>query len=159
MAFGDLRDRDSLSKACQGVQRVVTTATAPLAVRHIKEEAEAIDWHGSQNLIDAAKAAGVEQFVYTSFLGASRDAPNPLAYAKGKNEVYLQESGLTYTIIQPMPFLEVWIGFVLGAQLGQGPSVTLGGEGTNKLGSVSDKNVCDLRVRHFAGTSFGVISE
>lgn len=146
LAFGDLRDPASLAKACQGVRRVVTTATAPLAVRHIKEEVEAIDWRGGQNLMDAAVAAGVEQFVYTSFLGASPDAPYPLAYAKGKNEVYLKESGLTYTILQPVPFMEFWIGFVLGAQLQQGPSVTLVGEGTNKLGFVSDKNVCDLAV-------------
>jgi len=146
LAFGDLRNPDSLAKACAGVQRVVTTATAPMAVRHIKEECDAIDWRGTQSLIDAAKAAGVEQFVYTSFLGASPEAPYPLAYAKGKNEVYLKESGLTYTILQPVMFMEAWIGFVLGAQLQQGPSITLVGEGTNKLGFVSDQNVCDLAV-------------
>jgi uncharacterized protein YbjT (DUF2867 family) len=146
VVFGDLRDAASVARACKGVRRVITTATAPLAVRHIQQECDAIDWHGTQNLIDAAKAVGVAQFVYTSFLGASADASYPLAYAKGKNEVYLKESGLPYTIIQPVLFMEVWIGFVLGAQLQQGTSVTLVGEGNNKLGFVSDKNVCDLIV-------------
>lgn len=146
VAIGDLRDSESLAKACRGARRVITTATAPLPVRHTKEECDAIDWRGTQSLIDAARSASVEQFVYTSFLGASPDAPYPLAYAKGKNEIYLQESGLNYTIIQPVMFMEVWIGFVLGAQLQHGPSVTIVGEGSNKLGFVSDRNVCDLMV-------------
>lgn len=146
VALGDLREPDTLVTACRCVRRVITTATAPLAQRHVQAVTDAIDWHGTARLIDAATSAGVEQFVYLSFLGASPGAPYPLAYAKGRSEVYLKESGLPYTIIAPVPFMETWIGFVLGMQLRRGPVVTLVGEGTNRLGFVSVLNVCDLVV-------------
>jgi uncharacterized protein YbjT (DUF2867 family) len=146
IAIGDLRDPESLRAACAGVDHVIVSATAPLMERHIPEVVDAIDWHGVESLIDIAKEAGVKQLVYVSFLGASADAPLPLAHAKGANELYLQQSGLPYTILQPVFFMEVWVGIILGLQLQQGPSVTIVGDGQNKLGFVSDQNVADLVV-------------
>jgi uncharacterized protein YbjT (DUF2867 family) len=144
IAIGDLRDPASLQAACTGVDRVIVSATAPLMERHIPEVVDAIDWHGVESLIDAAKAAGVKQFVYISLLGASTDAPHPLPHAKGANEAYLKQSGVPYTILQPVMFMEAWVGIVLGLQLQHGPAVTIVGDGQNKLGFVSDTNVCEL---------------
>jgi len=144
--FGDLCDPGSLAKACKGVQTVLTTVTAPLAERHVESVVNAIDWHGYESLIDAARSAGVDQFIYTSFLGASAEAPHPLVHAKGATEAYLRASGLTYTILQPVMFMETWVGFALGAQLAQGPVVTIVGDGVNKLGFVAEDDVRDLAV-------------
>jgi uncharacterized protein YbjT (DUF2867 family) len=144
IAFGDLKEPDTLRSACEGVKQVLSTATA--VMRGGADTIDSVDIQGTSNLIDAAKAAVVEQFVYVSAFGFSPEASAPLARAKGLSEVKLQNSGLTYTILKPVTFMESWIGFVLGSQLAQGSSVTILGDGTVKHGFVASENVADLAV-------------
>jgi len=64
--LGDLRDRASLERALQGVQRVFhVAADYRLWARDPREIYES-NVTGTQNLLDAARLAGVEKFVYTS---------------------------------------------------------------------------------------------
>jgi len=65
-----------------------------------------VDYEGSKNLVDAAKAAGVEQFVFVSSLCTSQFFhPLNLFWLilvwKKRAEEYLQNSGLPYTIVRP----------------------------------------------------------
>jgi uncharacterized protein YbjT (DUF2867 family) len=65
-----------------------------------------VDYEGTKNLIDVAKAAQVEQFVLVTSLCASRFFhPLNLFWLilvwKHQAEQYLQQSGLTYTIVRP----------------------------------------------------------
>jgi dihydroflavonol-4-reductase len=63
---GDLRDRASLERALEGVQGVFhVAADYRLWARHPREIHES-NVIGTQNLLDAARRAGVEKFVYTS---------------------------------------------------------------------------------------------
>jgi dihydroflavonol-4-reductase len=63
---GDLRDRLSLDRAMSGVSRVFhVAADYRLWARDPKEIYES-NVTGTRNLLDAAKSAGVEKFVYTS---------------------------------------------------------------------------------------------
>jgi dihydroflavonol-4-reductase len=63
---GDLRDRASLERAVDGVQRVFhVAADYRLWARDPREIYES-NVTGTQNLLDAAERAGVEKFVYTS---------------------------------------------------------------------------------------------
>ena len=66
------------------------------------------DLEGSLRLVDAAKAEGVEHFVYTSFSG-NIDLDFPLRNAKRTVEAYLKMSGLAWTILRPSFFMEVWL--------------------------------------------------
>lgn len=65
-----------------------------------------IDYQGTKNLVDAAKAKGIEHFVLVSSLCVSKFF-HPLnlfwlvLYWKKQAEAYLQASGLTYTIVRP----------------------------------------------------------
>ena len=65
-----------------------------------------IDYQGSKNLVDLAKAHGIEHFVLVSSLCVSKFF-HPLnlfwlvLYWKKQAEEYLQQSGLTYTIVRP----------------------------------------------------------
>lgn len=65
-----------------------------------------VDYEGTRNLVKAAKAAGIEQFVMVSSLCVSR-LFHPLnlfwlvLYWKKQAELYLQGSGVPYTIIRP----------------------------------------------------------
>ena len=51
--------------------------------------------------IDAAKQAGVQQFIYISGAAADENSTHPGFRAKGRAERAIRESGLTYTIFRP----------------------------------------------------------
>jgi NADH dehydrogenase len=107
---------------------------------------ETVDIQGTQNLIDAAKAAGVRHFIYTSAAEVYIGHPNPLYNAKATCEAYLKESGLTYTLLKPGIFMEVWIGAVVGIPLQAGQPVTLVGRGDHKHAFVSVQDVAAYAV-------------
>ncbi len=65
-----------------------------------------VDYEGTKNLVEAAKAMGIEQFVMVSSQCASQFFhPLNLFWLilvwKKRGEEYLQNSGLTYTIVRP----------------------------------------------------------
>jgi uncharacterized protein YbjT (DUF2867 family) len=65
-----------------------------------------VDYEGTKNLVDAAKAKNIEHFVLVSSLAASQlFHPLNLFWLilvwKKQAEEYLQRSGLTYTIVRP----------------------------------------------------------
>jgi len=75
---------------------------------------EEVDWLGAKKQIDAAKAAGVKQFVFVSSMGGTQPdnflnsigkradgSGGDILLWKRKAERYLIESGLTYTIVHP----------------------------------------------------------
>ncbi|RMD86527.1 MAG: SDR family oxidoreductase [Calditrichaeota bacterium] len=144
IVFGDLKEPETLLPAFEGVNRVVTTASATM--RGGADNIDTVDLQGTHDLIDAAIQAKVEQFVYVSAFGLTSDIPMALAKAKSQNEAHLKNSGLNYTILQPVNFMEAWIGFVIGAQLQKEPTVTIVGDGTVKIGFVAMENVAELAV-------------
>jgi uncharacterized protein YbjT (DUF2867 family) len=127
---GDLKDRLSLDPACDGVATIITTANS--ASRGGEDNPQTVDLQGNHNLIDAAKAAGVKQFIFTSALGADANSPVPFFQAKGQSEVYLRDSGMPYTILAPTIFMDIWVPMVIGTPLRAGQPVTLVGEGRRK---------------------------
>ena len=76
-----------------------------------------IEMQGNRNLTDAAKAAGVDHFIFVSILAYDPNSPNPFFAGKGQAEDYLVNSGLQYTILAPDIFAEVWFGMVFGGPL------------------------------------------
>ncbi len=63
---GDLRDAASLERALSGVQRVFHVAADYRLWSKRSQEIYDSNVGGTKNLLDAAKRAGVEQFIYTS---------------------------------------------------------------------------------------------
>jgi uncharacterized protein YbjT (DUF2867 family) len=99
--IGDLLREQDIQKACQGVQYVISTHGSSEGVG----TAEQIDYRANVSLIDQAKAAGIEHFVFISVLGADRGYEDaPVFKAKRAVEKYLQTSGLAYTILRPAGF-------------------------------------------------------
>ncbi len=80
-------NRDSLDMACDGVETVITPANS--AMRGGADNVDTVDRQGNRNLIEAAGAAGVKQFIFTSFLGAGLNNPVPLFQAKAETEITL----------------------------------------------------------------------
>ena len=60
-----------------------------------------IDYGGVVALIDAAKQAGVTQFIYISGAAADENSTHPAFRTKGRAERAIRESGLAYTIFRP----------------------------------------------------------
>ncbi len=127
--YGDLKDRASLDRAVDGVETVVTTANS--ALRGGEDNVDTVDRIGNRNLIHAASEAGVNQFIFISFMGANLYHPVPLFQAKAEIELVLagQEGKLPYTILAPNFFMESWIGMVVGIPLQARQPVTLVGRG------------------------------
>lgn len=144
LVYGDLKEPASLVSACEGIETVITTANS--AMRGGEDTVETVDRRGNRNLIEAAKAAGVKQFIFTSFLGASPDNPVPLFQAKAETERALVDSGMPYTILAPNFFMESWIGMVVGIPLQTHQPVILVGEGKRLHSLISVRDVAAFAV-------------
>ena len=136
---GDLKDTESLHKACRGMEAVVTTANA--TARGGEDTIQSVDRAGTQNLINAAAAEGVRRFVYVSALGADPQADMPLLQAKGEAEEQLRHSGMAWTVLQPNLFLDKLPMAVVGGPALAGQPVTLIGEGRRRHSMVA---MCDV---------------
>ena len=93
--IGDLRQERDIHKACQGVHYIISTHGSD-------GDALSLDYRANIELIDSAKANGVQHFVFISVLGADRGYEDaPVFKAKRAVERYLETSGLNYTILRP----------------------------------------------------------
>jgi uncharacterized protein YbjT (DUF2867 family) len=143
-AAGDLTRRATLDAAMRGVTHVITTANAFLA--RSRRVLEAIDIQGNENLIDAARQAGVRQYVFTSaWLPEPYFAIDYFA-AKKRTEAYLRASGLTYTILRPSAFMETWA-MVVGDPILKTGKVQIFGDGRNPVNFVAVDEVAAIAVK------------
>lgn len=100
--IADVTQPASLAAAVKGVTVVISTMGARFPIGD--NGFAAVDWEGNRVLIDAAKAAGVRQFILLSAGSAGR-AGFPYSWSispypwKAKSEAHLRQSGLPYTII------------------------------------------------------------
>lgn len=121
--FGDMKDRQSLDAACQEIDTVITTANS--AMRGGDDNPTTVEDQGNRNLIDSAKAAGVDHFVFVSVFGADPNTPIPFIAGKGKADQHLMQSGMDYTILAPGNFAEVWFGISILGPIARGMPVML----------------------------------
>jgi len=107
LVSGDLSYPQSLAGALEGVTAVIDAATSrPTDSLSIKQ----VDWDGKVALIQAAKAAGIERFIFFSILDADKYPEVPLMEIKRCTELFLAESGLNYTILRLAGFMQGLIG-------------------------------------------------
>ena len=92
---GDMRTREDLDQAIQGVR----------AVYHIPPNVSADEELFGQNLIASARSAGIDHFVFHSVLHPQSEAM-PHHWKKLRVEEKLLESGLPFTIIQPAAYMQ-----------------------------------------------------
>lgn len=104
---GNLCDPETLPAAFDGVTAVIDAATAratdSLSIKQV-------DWEGKLALISAAKAAGVQRYIFFSILDAEKYPDVPLMEIKRCNEAVLAASGLNYTILRLAGFMQGLIG-------------------------------------------------
>jgi len=142
IVHGDLKDRASLDRACRGVTTVISTATSTRSARE-GDTLASVDHQGQLDIIDAAKAAGIERFIFISFPPV--DIGFPLQSAKRGAEELLKQSWMTYTILQPTFFTEVWLSPALGFDIAN-ETARIYGEGENKISWISFQDVAKFAV-------------
>lgn len=130
---GDVRDFGSLPAAIGGAGTVISSIQG---LDDRKSSPEATDRDGNRNLIQAAKAAGVDHFVFVSALGPRPDHPMSMQRAKYEAEQILKRSGLSWTIIRPPAFMEFWATLVGKPVLETGRTRVFG-RGNNPVNFVS----------------------
>lgn len=123
---------------------VVTTANS--VSRAGPDTVESVDRRGNHDLVQAAAAAGVRRFVFTSALGASADSPIPFLRAKAETEQLLRGSGMEWTILQPNLFMDTWVPAVVGGPVLAGEPVTIVGQGSRRHSFVSARDVAAYAV-------------
>lgn len=102
-----------------------------------------MDRQGQLNVVSAAEAAGVRQFIFISFLQSPEAFP--LQDAKHAVEERLQQSNMAYTILRPTFFMEIW----LSSHLDFDPAnaaATIYGQGVNKISWISLRDVAAFAV-------------
>jgi uncharacterized protein YbjT (DUF2867 family) len=140
IVVGDLRDRASLDDACRGVEAVITTASSmPFGYVPGENDIRTTDLEGELSLVDAARAAKVRHFIYTSFSG-NLDLDFPLRNAKRAVEQHLQQSGMVYTILRPSCFMEVWLSPAVGFDAANAKAVIYG-DGSKPLSWIAAADV------------------
>ena len=100
LATGDITDPASLRAALAGCTHVVHLVAI---LSGSAADFERVMTQGTRELVAAAKAEGVEQFVLMSALGTSEPATGSVPYyaAKWAEEREVIDSGLEYTIFRP----------------------------------------------------------
>ena len=76
-----------------------------------RENPERVKEHKS--FLDAAKLAGVQHIVYTSFYGADEKATFTLSRDHAQTESYIKELGFTYTFLRDNFYLDLFIDIAL----------------------------------------------
>ncbi len=98
---GDLEDRTSIERVLEGVHGV-------FSVQQFMEVGVEGEVRQGVQLADAAKEAGVEHYVYTSVGSAHRDTGIPHFDSKYEVEEHVRASGVPYTVLRPVFFMQNW---------------------------------------------------
>jgi NADH dehydrogenase len=98
-AQGNVVSGEGVPQALTGVESVVHLVAI---IRESGDQTfEAVIRRGTERLTEAAKVAGVRQFVFVSAIGAQDNAEYPYLHAKWQAERAVTLSGLKYTILKP----------------------------------------------------------
>ena len=129
IVWGDLKDPASLSRACEGVAAVVSTASSTFS-RQTGDDIESVDRMGQVALVGAARSAGVAHFTFFGL--GPRCGDSPLIAAKQSFEQAVRASGMSWTSLEGSFFMEVWLSPALGFDYTRKKAVYFGtGNGPN----------------------------
>jgi uncharacterized protein YbjT (DUF2867 family) len=134
---GELRDPESLARACDSVETVVSGATTITSLG--TDSIRAVDRDGELSLVEAAQGAKAGHFIYVSYT-CHVDTDDPLTQAKRAVEQRLRESEMGFTILRPSYFMEMWLGPALGWELPERRARVLG-SGEQRVNWISARDV------------------
>jgi len=108
---GDLDDRASVARALDGVYGVYS-------VQSRTEEGVEAEIRQGIALAEAARRENVSHLVYSSVGSADQHTGVPHFDSKFQIEEHIRKSGVPYTILRPVFFMENWLGMRAGMEQG-----------------------------------------
>ncbi len=122
----DYAKPETLAASLKGVDTLMLVSSSEVGQRAVQH----------RNVIDAAKAAGVQRIVYTSLLNAGA-SPLDLADEHRQTEADLKASGITHTVLRNGWYAENYTGSISGA-LANGAFIGSAREGRISAASRAD---------------------
>jgi len=145
---GDLFDLPSLTEAMKDCDAVIHL------VGIIREQPgkgvtfSRVHVEGTQNVLEAAKQAGIKRFVHMSALGARENATSAYHRSKYEAEQLVENSGIPYVIFRPSVIFGPGDEFVnMLADLVRMPITPVIGDGSYPLQPVARETVADVFVQ------------
>ena len=126
---GDFEDQGSLERAARGVDTVFAMAT-PFEIGEKAETREGI------NIVHAASAVGVSHLVYSSVAGADRATGIPHFDSKFEVEKEVRRSGVPFTIVAPVFFMENFLADWLADGIAKG-SIAIAVPATRRMQQIA----------------------
>jgi len=126
---GDFEDQGSLERAARGVDTVFAMAT-PFEIGEKAETREGI------NIVHAASAVGVSHLVYSSVAGADRATGIPHFDSKFEVEKEVRRSGVPFTIVAPVFFMENFLADYMADGIAKG-SIAIAVPATRRMQQIA----------------------
>ena len=126
---GDFENQGSLDRAARGVDAVFAMATPA-------EGGVTTETRDGINIVRAASAAGVKHVVYSSVAGADRASGVPHFDSKFEVEKELRRSGVPFTILAPVFFMDNFLADWMAAGIAKG-SIAMAMPATRRLQQIA----------------------
>jgi len=103
LVYGDLTRPETIPPCLKGISAIIDTSTSrPNELDSLKQ----VDWDGKLCLIEAAKAANIQRFIFFSAQNVEQFENIPLMKLKYGIENKLKKSGIPYTIFRLTGFYQ-----------------------------------------------------
>ncbi len=142
--LGGLMDDIDLVFSCVGISRQRDGLTF-----------EQVDHQANRTLIELAKAAGVQRFVYVAMQGAEDIMELAITQAHEKVVTALKESGLEYRVVRPCGYFSDMGALYDMAKKGR---VYLLGKGTNRMNPIHGQDLAQVCVQAAHGDALEVVA-
>ncbi len=154
---GNFDDEGSLERAARGVDTVFAMST-PYEAGAKKETQEGI------NILRAAQQVRVKHFVYSSVAGADRASGVPHFDSKFEVEKEIRRSGIPFTIVAPVFFMDNFLADYMMAGIAQG-SIAMAIPATRRVQQIAVEDIARFtalvieRREHFLGQRIDIASD
>jgi len=142
VVLADATNALAMENITRDIDIVVSCMGAPVAVSHPEKRGyHQVDYLGNRNLLEQAKANGVQRFVYLSVHLAPGYAETAYVRAHEAFVDRLQMSGLSHTVVRPTGLFYVFLDLLAYAKLGLVPVI---GDGSARTNPIHEADVARL---------------
>jgi uncharacterized protein YbjT (DUF2867 family) len=103
LVYGDLTRPETIPPCLKGITAIIDTSTSRA---NELESLKKVDWNGKLSLIEAAKVANIQRFIFFSARDVEQFETIPLMKLKNGIEVKLKQSNIPYTIFRLTGFYQ-----------------------------------------------------
>lgn len=103
LVYGDLARSETIPPCFKGITAVIDASTSRAGEL---DSLRKVDWEGKLSLIEAAKVANVQRFIFFSAQNVEQFDTIPLMKVKNGIEIKLKESGIPYTTFRLTGFYQ-----------------------------------------------------